>query len=93
MKGTSEFHGQLRFIRLVGDFTHQQTKGGLKKGVIGAVACHYSKGQWTSTIIPAMYVICHEETERALSAAVDYLRECLQRLTGVDIFQYVDHWF
>ena len=44
MKGTSTHPGQQRFVRLVGDFMHQQTKGGLKKGVMSAVAWHYLKG-------------------------------------------------
>ena len=47
MTGISAHLGQQELLRLVGDFTHQQTTGGLKKGVSGAVACHYSKGKDT----------------------------------------------
>ena len=92
MKGTSVYQGKQRFLKLVGDFTHQQTKHGLKKGCLGACGAHYRNGQWGCTVVPAMYVVCHQETKVVLSKLVKSMKKCLKDVTGLDVEMFVEHW-
>jgi len=92
MKGISTFPDK-RFLKLVGDFTHQQTKGGLKKGVLGFAGVHYHKNQWTSTILPVMFTICHEETEEVLKTAVKSLKEVVKNMFDIELGTFVSDWF
>ena len=69
-KGVSANQGKPRFLKLVSDFTHQQTKHGLKKGCLRAVGTHFKNGHWGCTVVPAMHVVCHQETTSVLSHLV-----------------------
>ena len=91
-KGVSANQGKPRFLKLVGDFTHQQTKHGSKKGCLGAVGTHFKNGQWGCTVVPAMYVVCHQETKIVLSHLVKSTKKALRDVMGLDLEIFVEHW-
>ena len=81
------------FLNIVGDFTHNQTRGGLKKGLIGPLGIHYHHNEWKCTLLPGMYIICHAETEEVLRALVRSWKECMIRIVGLDIVPFIGEWF
>ena len=81
------------FLNIVGDFTHNQTRGGLKKGLIGPLGIHYHHNEWKCTLLPGMYIICHAETEEVLRALVKSWKECMIRIVGFDIVPFIGEWF
>ena len=67
-------------MKFVGDFTHHQSNGGLKKCVLSFAGVHCHKNQWASTILPVMFTICHAETEDVLKTVVKSSKEVLKRM-------------
>ena len=92
MKGISNFL-EKRFLNFVGDFTHQQTNGGLNNGALGFAGVHYHKNQWTPTILPVMFTICHAETYDVLKTAAKSLRDVVKKMFGIELGTFVSDWF
>ena len=90
--GVSANPGKPGFLKLVGDFTHQQMKHCLKKGCLGAVGTHFKNGQWGCTVVPAMYVVCHQETKIVLSHLVKSTKKVLKDVMGIDLEIFVEYW-
>ena len=81
------------FLNIVADFTHNQTRGGLKKGSIGPLGIHYHHNEWKCTLLPGMYIICHAERDEVLRALVKSWKECMIRIAGLDIVPFIGEWF
>ena len=49
----------------------------IKTGCLGAVGTHFRNGQRGCTVVPAMYVVCHQETKSVLSHLVKAMKKTL----------------
>ena len=90
--GASVFAGQPRFVKLVGDCTNQETKGGLKKGAIGPAGVHFSDGEWQCQIQQAAYVMCDQETEEVLCALADSSVEQFDGIKCIKFETFLSDW-
>jgi hypothetical protein len=74
--------------KFVIDFTHDQCKEGFKVGCISALGTHFDSnhGEWATTTLPLMYLLCNEETKLSNTILVDSAQAVLKELYDYDIF-------
>ena len=91
-KGRSH-HQAAKFLRLIGDATHEKTSQGLKKFVLGVAGTHFHNGKWANTILPIMFVALSQESKPNLKRAIDALIACVQLRLDINFVDLVLEWF
>ena len=81
MKGNSLF-ADAKYLKFIGDATHNQTSQGLKKMALGVAGTHFVNGRWRNTVLPIMYVACSQESKEVLKIAMDALVAAVQARLG-----------
>ena len=90
-KGMSTYQ-RPRFLRLVGDATHDQSRQRLKKMVIGLAGTHFYRGQWHNTILPLVYILCAQETKVALQLGLDFIEAVFANYYHANFLSFVERW-
>ena len=75
-------------IRLTMDFTHDICNQKYKLGVISAVGCHFSQGQWRNTTLPIFYCLASSECSAAYLPLLQAAKFCLREMfNGFDFIE------
>ena len=79
-----------RFLKVVGDYTHGETKQQLKKLKIGVAGTHFIRGNWRNTILPFVYAAANQEGTDPIRRTMDAIEELLLEVYAVDLKKHIE---
>ena len=89
----AQVYGRKRFLKLVGDATHNKSREKLKVLNLSFVGTHYHNQAWSKTVLPVLVCICHEECIWSLEEATNSLIEAVSQHLGLSLEEFVSDWF